>query len=129
MQRYCAATRCSTIARQSASTHSCGFLSRSFSHPSRIFLLMDYQLPFRVRIPAGFRATIGGVPHRYETTTSSELIFVSEDTNRANVIPHHEYWERHSKGEIKERSEEHTSELQSIMRISYAVFCLKKKNK
>src|SRR3546814_3180579 len=29
----------------------------------------------------------------------------------------------------KPRSEEHTSELQSLMRISYAVFCLKKKNK
>src|SRR3546814_6900838 len=28
---------------------------------------------------------------------------------------------------IPERSEEHTSELQSLMRISYAVFCLKKK--
>src|SRR3546814_5263934 len=28
----------------------------------------------------------------------------------------------------RERSEEHTSELQSLMRISYAVFCLKKKN-
>src|SRR3546814_5008198 len=28
----------------------------------------------------------------------------------------------------KTRSEEHTSELQSLMRISYAVFCLKKKN-
>src|SRR3546814_9202821 len=27
------------------------------------------------------------------------------------------------------RSEEHTSELQSLMRLSYAVFCLKKKNK
>src|SRR3546814_6858998 len=37
-------------------------------------------------------------------------------------------------GEIRiakriERSEEHTSELQSLMRISYAVFCLKKKKK
>src|SRR3546814_16189696 len=31
-------------------------------------------------------------------------------------------WPRH-------RSEEHTSELQSLMRISYAVFCLKKKKK
>src|SRR3546814_1372114 len=30
-------------------------------------------------------------------------------------------------GLIKARSEEHTSELQSLMRISYAVFCLKKK--
>src|SRR3546814_17769424 len=31
--------------------------------------------------------------------------------------------------ESPERSEEHTSELQSLMRSSYAVFCLKKKNK
>src|SRR3546814_7337134 len=30
---------------------------------------------------------------------------------------------------ILQRSEEHTSELQSLMRISYAVFCLKKKKK
>src|SRR3546814_8317590 len=29
---------------------------------------------------------------------------------------------------IRQRSEEHTSELQSLMRISYAVFCLKKNN-
>src|SRR3546814_2123040 len=31
-------------------------------------------------------------------------------------------------GSHQDRSEEHTSELQSLMRISYAVFCLKKKN-
>src|SRR3546814_7703207 len=31
--------------------------------------------------------------------------------------------------QVSERSEEHTSELQSLMRISYAVFCLKKKKK
>src|SRR3546814_6593498 len=30
---------------------------------------------------------------------------------------------------LDQRSEEHTSELQSLMRISYAVFCLKKKKK
>src|SRR3546814_4094781 len=34
----------------------------------------------------------------------------------------------HIQGYIYGRSEEHTSELQSLMRISYAVFCLKKKN-
>src|SRR3546814_10303912 len=33
----------------------------------------------------------------------------------------------HSKIKAAHRSEEHTSELQSLMRISYAVFCLKKK--
>src|SRR3546814_10683408 len=31
--------------------------------------------------------------------------------------------------QLSKRSEEHTSELQSLMRISYAVFCLKKKKK
>src|SRR3546814_5285582 len=35
--------------------------------------------------------------------------------------------DRHDR-EDRCRSEEHTSELQSLMRISYAVFCLKKKN-
>src|SRR3546814_2052437 len=32
-----------------------------------------------------------------------------------------------ARGALQQRSEEHTSELQSLMRISYAVFCLKKK--
>src|SRR3546814_4654128 len=34
----------------------------------------------------------------------------------------------HADEGLAPRSEEHTSELQSLMRISYAVFCLKKKN-
>src|SRR3546814_1403562 len=34
---------------------------------------------------------------------------------------------RHHPGDRRRRSEEHTSELQSLMRITYAVFCLKKK--
>src|SRR3546814_10285288 len=33
----------------------------------------------------------------------------------------------HQPAHAQQRSEEHTSELQSLMRISYAVFCLKKK--
>src|SRR3546814_2223670 len=35
----------------------------------------------------------------------------------------------HRRVAVYDRSEEHTSELQSLMRISYAVFCLKKKKK
>src|SRR3546814_5591361 len=38
-------------------------------------------------------------------------------------------WQREGGGGGVMRSEEHTSELQSLMRISYAVLCLKKKNK
>src|SRR3546814_6575184 len=37
------------------------------------------------------------------------------------------FFQKYVDGTTKERSEEHTSELQSLMRISYAVFCLKKK--
>src|SRR3546814_9470126 len=48
------------------------------------------------------------------------------------VAPTHEFLDvRHAviaAARELERSEEHTSELQSLMRISYAVFCLKKKN-
>src|SRR3546814_8233223 len=33
------------------------------------------------------------------------------------------------RGQTRDRSEQHTSELQSLMRISYAVFCLKKKTR
>src|SRR3546814_10750830 len=43
---------------------------------------------------------------------------------RARRLP-----KRHPRLRSKRRSEEHTSELQSLMRISYAVFCLKKQNK
>src|SRR3546814_10006358 len=37
------------------------------------------------------------------------------------------FWGNHAEHHVDLRSEEHTSELQSLMRISYAVFCLKKK--
>src|SRR3546814_4332325 len=43
-------------------------------------------------------------------------------SNRTKLIPH-----CFDSLEVRTRSEEHTSELQSLMRISYAVFCLKKK--
>src|SRR3546814_8504502 len=43
------------------------------------------------------------------------------DADAGTIVYQDEY------GRKVERSEEHTSELQSLMRISYAVFCLKKK--
>src|SRR3546814_2176001 len=47
------------------------------------------------------------------------------------VAPHEDlqFVERTDDIFLARRSEEHTSELQSLMRISYAVFCLKKKKK
>src|SRR3546814_1853491 len=44
---------------------------------------------------------------------------------RVGIEPEADFHDKHSRA----RSEEHTSELQSLMRISYAVFCLKKKTK
>src|SRR3546814_2158575 len=49
-----------------------------------------------------------------------------EDAGTVEVLGHEIGSERDQKAD---RSEEHTSELQSLMRISYAVFCLKKKKK
>src|SRR3546814_3321888 len=48
------------------------------------------------------------------------------DREKRRSLPRPAPLRRHA---LKYRSEEHTSELQSLMRISYAVFCLKKKNK
>src|SRR3546814_6775062 len=52
------------------------------------------------------------------------------DVPRVVLLDLGEHAARHVDVEMaQDRSEEHTSELQSLMRISYAVFCLKKKHK
>src|SRR3546814_4999851 len=48
-------------------------------------------------------------------------VFVDFVTDQVNIAV------ANQRSQLVERSEEHTSELQSLMRISYAVFCLKKK--
>src|SRR3546814_5718372 len=55
------------------------------------------------------RERLTALGYEFESQTDTEVI--------AHLIHHY-----------LKRSEEHTSELQSLMRISYAVFCLKKKN-
>src|SRR3546814_6786579 len=61
---------------------------------------------------------------------NGEALHRSEEEPRATAaVPAGEARERPVDQGISERSEEHTSELQSLMRISYAVFCLKKKKK
>src|SRR3546814_4022174 len=84
---------------------------------TRTDTLFPYTTLFRSRQP-GKRSGLG-----------------DHDLGRAAVVAqhlHHEIGaERAGRQEdhlsIRQRSEEHTSELQSLMRISYAVFCLKKK--
>src|SRR3546814_4593376 len=64
-------------------------------------------------------------------TSTSELEFSATSENPVSGISQHPTHPAHtpggSSGGSAIRSEEHTSELQSLMRISYAVFCLKKK--
>src|SRR3546814_2873526 len=62
-----------------------------------------------------------GVPTSYGTRALKDEQFAP--TEHAEMM---ERWLR--AGVVVFRSEAHTSELQSLMRISYAVFCLKKKN-
>src|SRR3546814_3356436 len=62
------------------------------------------------------RALIYAGPHRSAARLGRHCRFKQEIVV-ANRVPAHG---------LAERSEEHTSELQSLMRISYAVFCLKK---
>src|SRR3546814_2012663 len=56
-------------------------------------------------------------------------LFEEVDFNHPAPAVHNGYFSIDKRGHATERSEEHTSELQSLMRISYAVFCLKKKKK
>src|SRR3546814_7797126 len=55
-------------------------------------------------------------------------VYYEIGTLPAIIITYHQYVKTRA-GRRSRRSEEHTSELQSLMRISYAVFCLKKKKK
>src|SRR3546814_4534570 len=82
---------------------------------TRTDTLFPYTTLFRSGLPAGNTAV--SHPHRQEHLRKAEklsLVCLCEQKNGRARSP---------------RSEEHTSELQSLMRISYAVFCLKKKNK
>src|SRR3546814_1528034 len=59
--------------------------------------------------------------------TSSRLAWWGGERVGFAEVPHASFSHFMSSPESERRSEEHTSELQSLMRISYAVFCLKKK--
>src|SRR3546814_9479845 len=76
----------------------------------------------------------------FRSQRRSQRVAAAEDAraarNPARTRPHHQEKRLHRNGiaacrppscGVQTRSEEHTSELQSLMRISYAVFCLKKK--
>src|SRR3546814_10319344 len=78
----------------------------------------------RLRMPASSSAarSCGGVIH---SSSSGGNVTASSWSSMPCMVRYSS--SRSSSRSIASRSEEHTSELQSLMRISYAVFCLKKK--
>src|SRR3546814_2251426 len=112
---------------------------------TRTDTLFPYTTLFRSRRrPRGRRAArrkLGGFADHSPLPDRLALHFAAQET--PNVMFAHQFgdltpWQKSpqagstwlmSSRKTLARSEEHTSELQSLMRISYAVFCLKKKKK
>src|SRR3546814_2123027 len=69
-----------------------------------------------------FSAGYEGIAEYYVDAVPTDVIALGALAGVAKLDPALTY-------ESRDRSEEHTSELQSLMRISYAVFCLKKTKK
>src|SRR3546814_4251243 len=86
--------------------------------PGRVSCFLSDRVPRRdLTGPARPAGHAGLSDHRLAGTQAPGFALVGRRASRnagANVLG----------GEIKGRSEEHTSELQSLMRSSYAVFCL-----
>src|SRR3546814_7595823 len=95
---------------------------------TRTDTLFPYTTLFR-----SARDTIARNAHRYDPNVLEALIdYTPLDSEHLaqNTDERHELGaleKRLNRSGLGKRSEEHTSELQSLMRISYAVFCLKKK--
>src|SRR3546814_9316886 len=113
------------IRRPPGSTRTASFPTRRSS--DLMFDGIEPAHPWKLEIEDHHIGTGGAgddVLRRAERAYDLDAIFPIE--GRHETFPHH--------GMIVDddyagRSEEHTSELQSLMRISYAVFCLNKKNK
>src|SRR3546814_5446476 len=92
--------------------------------PSRLTATsIEVSLVLRAMVAVRMAASIACWRHYAILTACQSALLHAQMTDGLpdSLIPYDEI--------VQERSEEHTSELQSLMRISYAVFCLKKKRK
>src|SRR3546814_4551288 len=110
---------------------------------SVFFLLMVRRQPKSTRTSTPFPYTtlfrseaimIACAPRKLAIGVDKGLVRAADAADQQALGDHDRNGDREHEGADDddepgvERSEEHTSELQSLMRISYAVFCLKKKN-
>src|SRR3546814_9849847 len=110
-------------------THSPHMANEARFEAMRYFLSVADGDGLRRSVVKDLRQGMGNAPapdreflHQYLTLTRCDLFFADkavliEGTSERLLLP----------AMIRKRSEGHTSELQSLMRISYDVFCLKKK--
>src|SRR3546814_9153758 len=95
-------------------------LARAGGDPASDFSVIDGFLPAFVDAFGARRLDPGALP-----VLDERQFHVRDHAQNGDHHPPHASGRRHLR--LKHRSEEHTSELQSLMRTSYAVFCLKKK--
>src|SRR3546814_2218889 len=110
----------------------CFSRSAASSSPSSIINIALFCVPERWRGSAATASSLIACPlWRFAAQK------LADDVGRARSVFRHEHADHGHLVVIavgggqklrRKRSEEHTSELQSLMRISYAVFCLQKKN-
>src|SRR3546814_2183688 len=100
---------------------------RLIQRAAHLFALGQQHMIFDVKKPRG---VVGPLQHKAQLQEPARLVpqhGAVEGTLEGAAHFLHPVEKRLEVAAARVRSEEHTSELQSLMRISYAVFCLKKK--
>src|SRR3546814_1999624 len=116
-------TRTDTLCPYTTLFRSAGALHLSQNEEGTIFQHLSADA--RVLDHVALAQVVGDQRLKLLRRFSARRYFVDEGKRDRPRIAHHIGVRQRVKPE--DRSEEHTSELQSLMRISYAVFCLKKK--
>src|SRR3546814_6908069 len=88
--------------------------------------LVHFEQPFGPMAPALNMGLLATIPTTCPSMRAKHVITLRSNSGFSSKI---DSWSTRVRNSFRMRSEEHTSELQSLMRISYAVFCLKKKTK
>src|SRR3546814_5476221 len=95
---------------------------------TRTDTLFPYTTLFRSSGSNYAAQDMGVSRRRAPVVANNGYAYVISGRDASSLTTNVKYTTINSDGSLGARSEEHTSELQSLMRISYAVFCLKKKN-
>src|SRR3546814_10255458 len=117
---------CREVGRSTFAEHAAEGCAIGAAHVDRLpGFSHDFDQPFSVRVHTRYpHVPVARRPVDQPGTNRVNMLYAAE-IERSDVV-------RQCRQAIRQftqaRSEEHTSELQSLMRISYAVFCLKKKN-